>query len=67
MNKRKTTLVVALIAAAAVIILAWRPTVLIYGLQAAGLYASIAVPMGLILGIVHIVNLAHGEFLMVAA
>ncbi|HOZ71566.1 MAG TPA: branched-chain amino acid ABC transporter permease [Spirochaetales bacterium] len=66
-NKRKTTLVVALIAAAAVIILAWRPTVLIYGLQAAGLYASIAVPMGLILGIVHIVNLAHGEFLMVAA
>ena len=40
---------------------------LIYGLQAAGLYASIAIPMGLILGIVHIVNLAHGEFMMVAA
>lgn len=66
-NKRKTTLFVVLIAVAAAVILAWRPTVLIYGFQAAGLYASIAVPMGLILGIVHIVNLAHGEFLMIAA
>jgi len=66
-NKRNATIVVALITAAVVAILAWRPTVLIYGVQAAGLYASIAIPMGLILGIVHIVNLAHGEFMMVAA
>jgi branched-chain amino acid transport system permease protein len=66
-NKRKATIIVALITAAVAAILLWRPTVLIYGLQAAGLYASIAIPMGLILGIVHIVNLAHGEFLMVAA
>lgn len=66
-NKRKTTTLVVLITVAVALILAWRPTVLIYGLQAAGLYASIAIPMGLILGIVHIVNLAHGEFLMVAA
>jgi len=66
-NKRNATIVVALITAAVVAILAWRPTVLIYGIQAAGLYASIAIPMGLILGIVHIVNLAHGEFMMVAA
>lgn len=66
-NKRNATIIVALITAAVVAILAWRPTVLIYGIQAAGLYASIAIPMGLILGIVHIVNLAHGEFMMVAA
>ncbi len=66
-NKRNATITVALIIAAVVAILAWRPTVLIYGVQAAGLYASIAIPMGLILGIVHIVNLAHGEFMMVAA
>lgn len=66
-NKRNATILVAMITAAVAGILLWRPTVLIYGLQAAGLYASIAIPMGLILGIVHIVNLAHGEFLMLAA
>ncbi len=66
-NKRNATITVALIIATVVGIVAWRPTVLIYGVQAAGLYASIAIPMGLILGIVHIVNLAHGEFMMVAA
>ncbi|HAE22880.1 MAG TPA: branched-chain amino acid ABC transporter permease [Spirochaetaceae bacterium] len=66
-NKRNAAIFAALIVAAVAGILVWRPTVIIYGLQAAGLYASIAIPMGLILGIVHIVNLAHGEFMMVAA
>ena len=66
-NKRNAALNVALITAAGVAILVWRPTILIHRLQSAGLYASIAIPMGLILGIVHIVNLAHGEFMMVAA
>jgi branched-chain amino acid transport system permease protein len=65
--KRRTAILVALGLAAAVPILLWKPTVLIYGLQQAGLYAAIAIPMGLVLGIVHIVNLAHGEFMMVAA
>ena len=65
-NKRNLTAGIV-IAAVVLGILVWRPTVLIYGLQAAGLYASIAIPMGLILGIVHIVNLAHGEFMMVAS
>lgn len=65
-NKRNLTVALAL-GAVTIGILVWRPTVLIYGLQAAGLYASIAIPMGLILGIVHIVNLAHGEFMMAAA
>jgi branched-chain amino acid transport system permease protein len=52
---------------AAVGILLWKPAALIYGVQRAGLYAAVAIPMALVLGIVHIVNLAHGEFMMVAA
>ena len=48
-------------------VLAWKPTALVYGVQRAGLYAAVAIPMALILGIVHIVNLAHGELMMVAA
>ena len=66
-NKRNSIFLIVLISLAVLGILVWRPTVLIYGIQAAGLYASIAIPMGLILGIVHIVNLAHGEFMMLAA
>jgi len=51
----------------AVAIFLWKPTVLVYGIQRAGLYAAVAIPMALVLGIVHIVNLSHGEFMMVAA
>jgi len=65
--KRRTAIIAALSIVAAVVLILWKPTVLIYGLQAAGLYAAVAIPMGLVLGIVHIVNLAHGEFMMVAA
>lgn len=53
--------------AVAIVLVLWKPTVLIYGLQAAGLYAAVAIPMGLVLGIVHIVNLSHGEFMMLAS
>ncbi len=55
----------ALAAVAAIAIL--KPTALVYGVQRAGIYAAIAIPMALILGVVHIVNLAHGETMMVAA
>jgi branched-chain amino acid transport system permease protein len=65
--KRRAAILAALGLAVAVVLVLWRPTVLIYGVQQAGLYAAIAIPMGLVLGIVHIVNLAHGEFMMVAA
>jgi len=65
--KRRTAIIAALSAAAVVALILWKPTVLIYGLQAAGLYAAVAIPMGLVLGIVHIVNLSHGEFMMVAS
>lgn len=64
---RRTTILAALLAAATVALLLWKPTVINNGLQQAGLYAAVAIPMGLVLGIVHIVNLAHGEFMMVAA
>jgi Branched-chain amino acid ABC-type transport system, permease components len=53
--------------AVAIAILLWKPTVLVYGIERAGLYAAVAIPMALVLGIVHIVNLSHGEFMMVAA
>jgi len=45
----------------------WNPYVIIYGIQRAGLYAAVALPMALILGVIGIVNLAHGEFLMLGA
>jgi branched-chain amino acid transport system permease protein len=60
-------MLVGAVVVAAVLIFLWKPTALIYGVQRAGLYAAIALPMALILGIVHIVNLAHGELMMVAA
>jgi branched-chain amino acid transport system permease protein len=42
----------------------WKPHVLVEGLQRGCLYAVIALPMALILGIVGIINLAHGEYMM---
>ncbi len=46
---------------------ALKPHVLVEGLQRACLYAVIALPMALILGIVGIINLAHGDFMMLGA
>ena len=67
MTKAKRLILLCGIIIFALLIFLWRPTILIYGIQRAGLYAAIALPMALVLGIVHIVNLAHGEFLMVGA
>jgi branched-chain amino acid transport system permease protein len=66
-SRRMLIGIVAAAVAVVVVLLVWKPTVIIYGVQRAGLYASIALPMALILGIVGIVNLAHGEFLMLGA
>lgn len=51
----------------AVLLAYWKPFVLVEGIQRACLYAAIALPMALILGIVGIINLAHGEYLMLGA
>lgn len=69
MNKKKIYIIGGITAAAglAVFFLITNPTILVYGIQRAGIYAAIALPMALVLGIVHIVNLAHGEMMMVAA
>ncbi|MCD6238811.1 MAG: branched-chain amino acid ABC transporter permease [Thermotogae bacterium] len=51
-----------------VIILAlWRPYAVIYGIQRGSLYALIALPLSFTLGIVGILNLAHGDFLTLGA
>ncbi|MRS02325.1 hypothetical protein EG832_03710 [bacterium] len=45
----------------------YKPAVLIEGLQRSALYAIIALPMALLLGVVDIINLAHGDFMMLGA
>ncbi|HTX74482.1 MAG TPA: branched-chain amino acid ABC transporter permease [Rectinemataceae bacterium] len=65
--KRSTVILSVFGIVVAIAIFLWKPTVLVYGIQRAGLYAAVAVPMALILGVIHIVNLSHGEFMMVAA
>jgi branched-chain amino acid transport system permease protein len=65
--KQRNTQIAILIAAFAIILAIWKPHVLIEGLQRGCLYAVIALPMALILGIVGIINLAHGDFMMLGA
>jgi len=65
--KQSNYQIVIAIIVLAICLAAWKPHVLIEGLQRACLYAVIALPMALILGIVGIINLAHGEYMMLGA
>jgi branched-chain amino acid transport system permease protein len=51
----------------AILLLLWKPEILIEGIQRSSLYAVIALPMALILGVVGIINLAHGDFMMLGS
>lgn len=46
-----------------IVIALWKPIPLLYGIQRGGLYSLIGLPLAFILGIIGILNLAHGEFL----
>jgi len=45
----------------------WKPYALIYGIQRGSLYVLIALPLALSLGVIGILNLAHGDFLTLGA
>ncbi len=47
------------------IVAIFRPYAFFYGLQRGSLYSLVALPLALILGIVGLLNLAHGDFLTV--
>ena len=63
-SKRQFIYIAALVVVAIVIGI-WEPHALVYGVQRGSLYAVIALPLALILGILGVLNLAHGEFLTV--
>ena len=67
MKPRQSSYRIALLSLLVVGLAFWKPYVLVEGLQRACLYAVIALPMALILGIVGIINLAHGEYMMLGA
>ena len=48
-----------------IIIAIWQPYAVIYGLQRGSLYSLVALPMALVLGILGILNLAHGDLLTI--
>ena len=45
----------------------FKPYAIVYGIQRGSLYALVAIPLALTLGIVGILNLAHGDFLTLGA
>lgn len=62
---KKTYAILLFLAIFMIIIGFWSPNALLDGLQRGSLYALIALPLALVLGILGVLNLAHGEFLTV--
>jgi len=56
-----------IILAILILIGVYKPHVLVEGLQRSCLYALITLPMALLLGVVGIINLAHGDYMMIGA
>ncbi|MCB1223863.1 MAG: branched-chain amino acid ABC transporter permease, partial [Mesotoga sp.] len=52
-----------LLIAVIVVVAIWKPHAAIYGLQRGSLYSLVGLPLSLTLGVVGIMNLAHGNFL----
>ncbi|HOP38004.1 branched-chain amino acid ABC transporter permease [Mesotoga prima] len=52
-----------LLIAVIVVVAIWKPHAAIYGLQRGSLYSLVGLPLSLTLGVVGIMNLAHGDFL----
>ncbi len=48
--KQRKAIIFANSIATAVVLILWKPTVLIYGRRRQGSYAAVAIPMGLVLG-----------------
>ncbi len=66
--KQKYFLIGFVITIAVILVVGYyKPAVLIEGLQRSALYAIIALPMALLLGVVDVINLAHGDFMMLGA
>ena len=62
----KTNKILLLFIAFLIIVGIWQPNVLMDGVQRGSMYALIALPLALVLGILGVLNLAHGDFLTVA-
>lgn len=61
----KNSKIILLFVAFVVIIGIWQPNALMDGIQRGSMYALIALPLALVLGILGVLNLAHGDFLTV--
>ncbi|MBU4226565.1 MAG: branched-chain amino acid ABC transporter permease [Chloroflexi bacterium] len=65
--QRKNYKISGLLVVILFILALWKPYALIYGIQRGSLYALIALPLSLSLGVIGILNLAHGDFLTLGA